>query len=104
MNPIRLTAALVVIALSLTGAPRPGHAGTAATRTAKNCIFVRNNLACPCPRAEQARAVIRAARLTAGVLGSAVGTTVVAISRADRSKGAPVDSRNASQPAQPAKR
>lgn len=98
---VRLTA--VTIALSLACAPGSSHAGAAATPTAKNCFFVRNHLPCPCPRAQQARAVARAARVTAGALGSAIGTTAVALTRADH-HGASADPRNASQPTQAPKR
>jgi len=105
MNPIvRLTAFVVLVALSLAFVPRSSQAGAVTTPTAKNCFFVRNNLTCPCPRAQQARAVANAARLTALALGSAIGTTAAALARADRNHGAPADRRNASQPTQPPKR
>src|SRR5687767_5910454 len=100
---VRLTAFAVVVALSLSCAPRSSHAGAAAAPTAKNCFFVRSNLPCPCPRAEQARAVAHAARVTARVLGTAIGTTAVALTRTDRN-GTPAEPRNASQRTQPAKR
>jgi len=100
---VRLTA-LVVVALSLGFAPRSSHAGAAATPTAKNCFFVRNHLPCPCPRAQQAGAIARAARVTAGALGTAIGKTAAALTRADRNHGAPAEPRNTSQPTQPAKR
>jgi hypothetical protein len=100
---VRLTALVVLVALSLAYAPRSSHAGDAATPTAKNCFFVRNNLACPCPRAQQARAVARAARVTAEALGTAIGTTAAALARADRSQGAR-DRRNGSPPARSPKR
>ena len=104
MKPIiRLTAFVVVVALSLASAPRSSQAGAAATPTAKNCFFVRNNLACPCPRAEQARAVARAARVTVGAVGTAIGTTAAALTRADRNHGAPASPRNASRATQPTK-
>ena len=96
MNPIRFTAIVAVVALFLSYSPRSGHAGDAAAPTAKTCFFVRNHLPCPCPKAQQARALAHAARLTAGALGSAIGTTVVALSRADASHAAPVDRSNAS--------
>ena len=89
---IRLTAVVTVLALSL--APGSGLAGSAGTPTAKNCFFVRNHLPCPCPKAKDVKAVAHAARVTVGALGTAFGTTAVALSRADR----------ASQPAQPPKR
>ena len=102
MNPIvRLTAFVVVVALSLAFAPASGQAGVATARTAKNCFFVRNNLACPCPKAQQARAVANAARVTAGALGTAIGTTAAALARADRNHG---ERRNESRPAQTPKR
>jgi hypothetical protein len=105
MKPIvRLTAFVVVVALSLACAPRSSDAGEAATPTAKTCFFVRNHLPCPCPRAQQARAVANAARITAGALGSAIGTTATALTRADRSHAASAAPRNASQPTQPPKR
>lgn len=97
----RFTAFAIVVALSLACAPRTSHAGAAATPTAKNCYFVRNNLPCPCPRAQQARAVANAARITAGALGSAIGNTAAALTRAERSHRAPTGVRNASQPTQP---
>jgi hypothetical protein len=103
---VRLTA-FVVVALSLAGTPRSSHAGAAgapATPTAKNCFFVWNNLPCPCPRAQQARVVARAARVTAGALGTAIGTTATALTRTDRNHGAPGDRHNASQPKQTPKR
>jgi len=83
MNRIqRLTAVVIVVALSLGSAPRSSQA--AGTPTAKTCYFVRNNLPCPCPNGRQARAVVHAARVTAGAIGSAIGTTAVALTRADR--------------------
>jgi hypothetical protein len=97
---VRLTALVVVVALSLASAPRSIHAGATATPTAKECFFVRNHLPCPCPRAQQARAIANAARVTAGALGSAIGTTATALNRADRSHAAPAGQHNAS----PAKR
>ena len=105
MKPIvRLTALVGVVALSLAGAPRSGHAEAAATPTAKNCYFVRNHLPCPCPNGQQARAVARAARVTAGALGTAIGKTAAALTRADGNHGAPAHPRNASQSTQPPKR
>ena len=77
----RLTAVVIVVALSLGSAPRSSQAGEP---TAKTCYFVRNNLPCPCPNGRQARAVVHAARVTAGAIGSAIGTTAVALTRADR--------------------
>ena len=100
----RLTALAVVVALSIAVAPRFSHAGAPATPTAKNCFFVRNHLPGPCPRAQQAGAVAHAARVTFGALGTAIGKTATALTRADRNHGAPADPRNASQPTQPAKR
>jgi hypothetical protein len=88
---IRVTAVVTVLALSF--APRFSLAGDAAPRTAKNCFFVRNHLPCPCPKAKDVKAVAHAARVTAGALGTAFGTTAVALSRAEK----------ASQPAQPFK-
>ena len=96
--------AFVVVALSLACAPRASHAGSGATPTVKNCFFVRNNLPCPCPRAQQARAVVRAVRTTAGALGTAIETTAGALALADRKQGAPADLRNASQSPQSPKR
>jgi hypothetical protein len=101
---VRLAAAVVVVALSLASAPRSSHAGAAATPTAKNCYFVRNHLPCPCPRGQQAQAIARAARVTAGALGTAIGKTAAALTRADRNHSAPADHRNESQPTQPQKR
>jgi len=92
---IRLTAVVTVLALSL--APRSSLAGDAAPRTAKNCFFVRNHLPCPCPKAKDVKAVAHAARVTVGALGTAFGTTAVALNRAS------VDSHKASPPAQPSK-
>lgn len=86
---VRLTAIVLVTALALAFAPRPGHAGSAATPTAMTCYFLRNNLPCPCPRAQQARAVAHAASITAGALGSAFRTTVSALARANGNHGAP---------------
>ena len=89
MNRIqRLTAIAIVVALSLGSAPRSSQAGSAGTPTAKTCYFVRNNLPCPCPGSRQARAVVHAARVTAGALGSAIGTTAAALTRADRNHAA----------------
>jgi len=84
----RLTAIVIVAALSLASAPRSSQAGSTGTPTAKTCYFVRNNLPCPCPGSRQARAVVHAARVTAGALGSAIGTTAVALTRADRNHSA----------------
>ena len=101
MKPIvRLTAFALVIALSLASTPPSSHAGAAGPRTAKNCFFVRNNLPCPCPNSQQAKAVARAARTTVRAVGTAIGTTAVALTRGDR----PADHRIASQPAQTPKR
>ena len=94
---IRLTAFVVVLALTVSGAPRPSQAGSDATPTSKNCIFVRNKLPCPCPRAQQARAVARAAHVTVGAVGRAIGTTAAALTQTERKNGA-------TQPAQPSKR
>ena len=106
MTPIvRLTAFVVVVALSFAFAPHSGHAGAAANASAnatpanKNCFFVRNNLPCPCPKPQQARAVARAAHITFRALGTAMGTTTAAITSADH-KGAPADARTKSRPAQ----
>jgi len=86
MKPIhRLTALVIVVALSLGAAPRASQAGTP---TAKTCYFVRNNLPCPCPNSRQARAVVHAARVTVGAVGNAIGTTAVALTRADRNHAA----------------
>ena len=105
MKPIvRLSAFVVLVALSLAFAPPSSQAGVATARTARNCFFVRNNLACPCPKAQQARAVANAARVTAGALGSAIGTTAAALARAERGEGAPAERRNESRPAQTPKR
>ncbi|MGH7726334.1 MAG: hypothetical protein ACREOU_12980 [Candidatus Eiseniibacteriota bacterium] len=93
---VRLSAFVLVVALSLAWASRPGHAGGPPAPTAKTCYFLRNNLPCPCPSAQKARAVANAARVTARALGNAFGTTAAALSRAERNHGA-VDSRNASQ-------
>ena len=100
MKPIvRLNAFIVFVALSFAFAPASSQAGVTAAGSAKNCFFIRNNLACPCPKAQQARAVANAARVTAGALGSAIGTTAAALARADRNHGAPADRRNGSRPA-----
>ena len=101
---VRLTAIVLVTALSLAFVPRSGVAGAAATPTARNCYFLRNNLPCPCPRAQQARDVAHAANITARALGSAFKTTASALTRVNRIHGAPADPRNASQPTQPPKR
>jgi hypothetical protein len=100
---VRLAVLVVVVTLSLASPPR-SHAGAAATPTAKNCFFVRNHLPCPCPSGQQARAVGRAARVTVRALGTAIGTTAVALTRADRNHGVPADSRHASHSTQPPKR
>jgi hypothetical protein len=97
---VRLTA-LVVVALSLAGAPRSSFAGADATRTASNCYFVRHNLPCPCPNARQARAVAHAASITAGALGDAFGRTVAALAHTERHHDSPADARKATPPAQP---
>lgn len=89
----------IAVVLLLAAAPRSGQAGADAAPTAKTCFFVRNNLPCPCPRAQQARAVMHAARFTFGALGNAIGTTAAALSRADRAHAASAGSRNASAPA-----
>jgi hypothetical protein len=81
-------AAVGFVALSLAGATRSSLAGSAATPTAKNCIFVRSHLPCPCPRAEKARAVARAAHVTVKALGNAMGTTAAALTRAERKPAA----------------
>ena len=103
---VRFTA-FIIVAASLAYAPGSSRAGAVATPTAtptaKNCFFVRNHLPCPCPRAQKARAVARAARVTAGALGTAIGTTAVALTRADNHE-ASSDPHNTSQPAQPPKR
>ncbi|MGH7726339.1 MAG: hypothetical protein ACREOU_13005 [Candidatus Eiseniibacteriota bacterium] len=93
---VRPTAFVLVVALSLTGAPRPGHAGSAPAPTAKTCYFLRNNLPCPCPSSQKTRAVANAARVTARALGNAIGTTAAALIRAERNHGA-ADQRNADQ-------
>jgi hypothetical protein len=97
MKPIvRLTALVVVVALSLAGAPRNSFAGTDAPPTAKTCFFVRNHLPCPCGRGS--RALVRAAFVTAGALGNAIGTTTSALA------GNHTAPRNASQAVQSPKR
>lgn len=82
MKPI---AYIVVAALSLTALPALSHTGTAPAPAAKksNCFFVRNHLPCPCPNARQAVAVAHAARITAGAIGTAIGTTATALARAE---------------------
>ena len=97
MTQIARWTAFALVALSLVCAPRSSHAGAGAAPTAKNCYFVRNHLPCPCPRAQQARAVVHAARVTVGALGTAFETTAGALVRVDRNHGAPADARNASQ-------
>ena len=97
MKLIRLAAIVLVAALSLGGAPRPANAGSTPARTAKNCAFIRNNLPCPCPRAEQARAVAKATRVTVGALATAFRTTATALARGDQNRTTP-------QTASPAKR
>jgi hypothetical protein len=73
MKPIVRSIALVVaVALSLSFAPRVVSAGTP---TAKTCYFLRNNLPCPCPNGPQARAVARAAVITAGAIARAAVRT-----------------------------
>ena len=100
---VRLTA-YAIVAASLAWAPGSSHAGAPATPAPKNCFFVRNHLPCPCPRAQKARAVARAARVTAGAVGTAIGTTAVALTRADHNPAASTAARNESQPAQAPKR
>jgi len=99
MKPI---AYVVVVALSLSALPAMSVTGTAPARTANksNCFFVRNHLPCPCPNARQAVAVAHAARITAGAIGTAIGTTATALARAETPP--PAAHRNASQA--PAKR
>ncbi len=80
---IRLIAVVAVVALSIACSPRSGQAVVAASPTAQTCAFVRNDLPCPCPRAQQARAFVRAARTTVVALANAVGTTVEALRRVD---------------------
>ena len=82
----RITAAALVLALSLAFAPRFGDAGTAATPNAKTCYFVRNHLPCPCPGSRQARALANAARVTVGAIGHAVETTATAVARAEHAR------------------
>jgi hypothetical protein len=77
-------ALVALLAVSLASAPRSSHAGAGAIPTAKTCYFVRNHLPCPCPRAQKARAVARAARVTAEAVGSAIGTTASALSKVDQ--------------------
>jgi len=84
---IRITAVVTVLALSL--APGSGFAGDPKAKTASNCFFVRNHLPCPCPKAKDVKAVAHAARVTAGALGTAFGTTAVALSRADKASQPP---------------
>ena len=83
----RLTALVVVVALSLAFAPRSGDAGAATTPNAKTCYFVRNNLPCPCPSSRQARAIVHAARVTVGALGNAYATTSEALNRVEQKRG-----------------
>jgi len=94
-------AALVVVALSLAGAPHSSFAGADAKPTANNCYFVRHNLPCPCPKAGQARAVAHAASITAGALGNAFGRTMAALARTERHHDSPADARKAAPPARP---
>jgi hypothetical protein len=82
---VRFTSLIALVALSLACSPRAGHAGTAG-KPAKTCYFVRNHLPCPCPGSRQARAVIHAAGVTVGAVGSAIGTTAVALNQAERSR------------------
>ena len=91
---VRLTALVIVVALSFAPAARPGHASTAAPATAKNCFFVRNHLPCPCPNAKQARAVAKVARITAGAIGTAVEKSAAAFVLVEQGK-----STSATQPA-----
>jgi hypothetical protein len=81
-STIRLTAFAIVVTLSLAAASRSSFAGTTGAQNAKTCYFVRNHLPCPCPKAQQARAVAHAARSTVGALGNAIGKTAVALSKA----------------------
>lgn len=104
MKPIvRLTAFAIVVALSLAGAPPSSQAGAIATPTAKNCYFVRNHLPCPCPKPQEARALARAACVTVRALGTVIGKTAVALTRAEHGHHVPTDARDTSRSTQPAK-
>lgn len=88
MKPI---AYVVIAALSLTALPTVSLSGTAPAKPANksNCFFVRNHLPCPCPNSRQAVAVAHAARITAGAIGTAIGTTATALARAESRPSTP---------------
>jgi hypothetical protein len=68
-----LAAALFLVAAA--SVPVPGEAGT----RNRDCRFIASGKACPCPRPEKARAVVRAVgtavRVTAQALGRVAAAT-----------------------------
>src|SRR5262249_13874735 len=77
----RNAACVVFVAVSVDVVPGSATVSGSGAPTAKTCFFVRNRLPCPCPKAQQARAVAHAAYVTVDALGIAAGKTAAALAR-----------------------
>ena len=82
--PVRMAAVAgaLVVTLALAGASRASLGGSTAPNP-RNCAFVRNHLPCPCPSAQKARTLARAAQVTTRALGRAFASTAAALGRAE---------------------